>query len=491
MARDVTLTLEPGQTLNQALKGDYIYCKYADRPVIVALGEGPVAMESGDKYRPRPFDSFTVENRDKTRPLTVVLTVGQGDFNRQIVQGELTTKTGIYRADGTFQQDTRFDIDLFLGITDDTREEYAEGDLVRERDNALSGNSSDDLIYRRGLIYHFEGGSSSNSYTLTTVDPVTLAVIDTIFVSEAPGELSTLGVRKAFYDPASDVFYITRGINDQCFVTALSFLQFTTGGAEQYLFEYDMNERLGGVFINGNDIAGYFYKGLFNAQHQSTDVIYRLTLQGELIDSVSAPDTVHFYQGTEGTTRTGDPDHGLAYRSISGSANRVMIFNFETRQFVAYADPISAQVVGNASPGVYSPLLGALLVQDSSLGLKAIAPRDYVIGGFATTGTEGVRLVQQVSYPNLAGSQLQNLEAGRYLMTGPLLKTLLANYVITKFGQTLGEDYLDHVFRLVLPNGGEFRSGSTSFLGAEIPDDFEAVIPGRFQLTIDNDLPRG
>jgi hypothetical protein len=68
-------------------------------------------MEAGDKYRTgRSFKEFEIENNDPLNPVVIVLTIGEGDYNRQIVQGNISITPGITRADGTFGADTRIEL---------------------------------------------------------------------------------------------------------------------------------------------------------------------------------------------------------------------------------------------------------------------------------------------------------------------------------------------------------------------------------------------
>lgn len=109
---DIKQRLAPGQEMPISVSGDYIFLKFADRDISVVItdGEGaqkPVVMAVGDKYRPGPFKQFLVRNTDDKRPAQIIMTVGQGDYNRQILAGEISVTPGVTRSDGTRAADSR------------------------------------------------------------------------------------------------------------------------------------------------------------------------------------------------------------------------------------------------------------------------------------------------------------------------------------------------------------------------------------------------
>ena len=123
---DIRRRLLPGQSETIDTPGDYIYIKTADRPVRVIISQGTgsgssIIMQAGDKHRPGPFAQFTIENPDRQRPAQVVLVVGQGDFNRQIVQGEVVVDPRIKTADGSYVADQRET--HYVSVTMDYRRE--------------------------------------------------------------------------------------------------------------------------------------------------------------------------------------------------------------------------------------------------------------------------------------------------------------------------------------------------------------------------------
>lgn len=127
-------TLAPGELIQIRTAGDYIYCKFSDRPVRVMVDSEPVEMMTGDHWRPAGgFENFEVENRDPENPVAVVFTVGRGDYSRQIIQGEVTISPGIRGADGAFVDDTRSTLALRVAFGNIVAQEIYAGDVLGER----------------------------------------------------------------------------------------------------------------------------------------------------------------------------------------------------------------------------------------------------------------------------------------------------------------------------------------------------------------------
>src|SRR5690554_437705 len=123
--QDITKRLQPGQSQPVQVGGDFIFLKFADRPIVVIINGGEssgsrVIMEAGDKYRPGAFQSFEIENTDNDNPAQLVMTVGRGDYNRQIVQGEIKSVISLRKADGTLVDDSRAWIEKAVVFRPDT-----------------------------------------------------------------------------------------------------------------------------------------------------------------------------------------------------------------------------------------------------------------------------------------------------------------------------------------------------------------------------------
>lgn len=134
--QDIRKRLAPGGAQPINVSGDYIYMKFADRPVNVIInggrsGQTRVTMEAGDKYRPGPFGQFEIENPDTERPAQIIITVGEGDYNRQYVKGEIQAEPILRNADGTTKPDTRFTLEMDLYPSRLSVISYQQFDLIQ------------------------------------------------------------------------------------------------------------------------------------------------------------------------------------------------------------------------------------------------------------------------------------------------------------------------------------------------------------------------
>ena len=81
--------------------GDFVYVRSAPKPIRVIIDGQPIVMEAGEKRRiPRSevgqlgFDSFEVDNLSDS-PQSVTLVVGEGDYEKLIVSGQLNVSAYI------------------------------------------------------------------------------------------------------------------------------------------------------------------------------------------------------------------------------------------------------------------------------------------------------------------------------------------------------------------------------------------------------------
>ncbi len=113
--QDVKLRLAPGETKEIQRPGRFIFCKFSDRQVSLIMDQARIEMEAGDKHVSADrFSSFQVQNLDQEREAYLIFVVGDGDFDRMIVQGEISIEPILRNADGTTKPDTRFTLEIDL-----------------------------------------------------------------------------------------------------------------------------------------------------------------------------------------------------------------------------------------------------------------------------------------------------------------------------------------------------------------------------------------
>lgn len=112
--QDYRLIIPANATLPMQVVGDFVYCKQADRPVYVQVDGKTIEMEAGDKHKPaKKFNGIEIENKTDN-PVQVVFVIGVGDYNRQIIQGEVSVTPGIRNSAGDFLEDTREEFSYLL-----------------------------------------------------------------------------------------------------------------------------------------------------------------------------------------------------------------------------------------------------------------------------------------------------------------------------------------------------------------------------------------
>ncbi len=134
MSRDINRVLLPGEEQTVQAWGDFVYCKVATLPVHVAMDSQIVEMQAGDKLRERErFKAFRIENRSPDTVVYVTLVVGEGDYNSQIIRGEVAVQPKLLTEDGSLREDSRYWLSLFVrhepGYTPVT---YNYMDLVKD-----------------------------------------------------------------------------------------------------------------------------------------------------------------------------------------------------------------------------------------------------------------------------------------------------------------------------------------------------------------------
>ena len=132
---DHSITVAPGSEFPVQAAGDFVFCKFADRDIRVIIQNSPRTMRAGSKWRPAGgFEAgdVIVQNPDTVNPVAVVLTIGVGDFDDQIIHGEVTVNPGIRGRDGVFIDDTRSTVRLSAAFGNIKPREYLQGQQIAE-----------------------------------------------------------------------------------------------------------------------------------------------------------------------------------------------------------------------------------------------------------------------------------------------------------------------------------------------------------------------
>lgn len=499
--QDYRKLIPAGSTLSMSgVGGDYIYLKFADRPIDVIVnggrsGQSRVTMEPGDKYRPGAFDGMEIENPDQQNPAQVVFTIGEGDYNRQIVQGQIDVVPRIRTADGTTRNDNRHEISF--GIVPRYPAEpiiTAAGTAIKQvkppigefggiGDNLLQSFNDGllNVVWRIGSSVYQRQIFDENLNLIAEDDPNLFesAINSVIFVPAFGG---ALWVRNN--DATHSVYYVDAQNNKQALVsvdfetTMLSVVP--EGFAVIFDLRYDTTARASGRFIEIYDLEGNFVREI---------------KQADVFD----------YQGLPGNVQ----------KAIYNPINQTWSLGFANTDYLAVYNANFTERLRNESN------LSAFATVDSAtasnVGLFVVF-EDYLLGRVKRTGTEleqGMTLLQldekvepfeanvyftseinplvRIDAPGNSTVKTADVELENFnrttIVKGETIKAALELY----YRRKVTGNYLDHVYAAVLPSGQYapptiIQSNSGTLAADGFEDNIRVVFPGRVILTVDNDI---
>jgi hypothetical protein len=468
--QDYTKRLSAGGIQPVNIAGDYIFCKAADRPFSVIMDGSRTTMAAGDKYRPGAFKEFEIENTDPENPIFIVLTIGQGDYNRQIVQGEIMVEPGLRRADGTFAADTRYSLEIDLSPSNLTVTSYLEGDTILNK-AADSSNSQPRMINAGpdGSIVTFRytyTGANVSGIAFDFRNKETLDVLETYTHNDVISVDDVCfwpGVGLVFLD--NDGLYIITAAGAVTLIKSFSTPGSSTINSIAYDFvtgkllvyrRYQSPGLYAGIFFVDRDLTHTFTE-LFRANNrirvdqESGQYVFMLFSQLIFIDRVT-------------------------FEQIS-VANHPINY-YETGGFISGIETVAR---GNAS----DTTLHKVATFDFTTKPEFIAVRP---GCGLKTALIKPGAVPQVSADITAISYLNGIE-----LSGELIKAALEFY----FRRKVEAGYLDHIYSIDFGrdgNGNTFKpinTGNQTFDRANVADSFITLLPGKITMTIDNELTLG
>lgn len=474
---DHTITVGPGAEFPVQADGEFVFCKFADRDIRVIIGNSPRTMRAGSKWRPAGgfgAGDVIVQNLDPVNPVAVVLTIGVGDFDDQIIHGEVTVNPGIRNAAGVFVDDTRRDIDLFFSVHKAKPAEYYMGQFIQlgeayiskitplpGRDASLAVNNSENEIYllphgggleildwpegrsfgtcgvRDGRIWVLQGGATAGVFFLESLDPWTFETVSRVQVVGVTLPSPYAETTNVAWDPVSGHFFV--------------WAQFGIGVGAEY--------RLLKIAPNGAVVA-------------SVET-----------DSVSVDDTIVVYQGVVHLLRG-----GIQSSTLDVYSGNLVALSYEDRTLLAAVD---TDLGGH--PGGLDDSGRWMLIQSGVNGPYGwIVLDDYTVSMTGSaSGCDGAVISDFETAPTDARVVVRRDESGRWVASGQVLKALLDFY----FGRLfVADDYLSHIYavRFERANGvinHVVSTGGKPFSLAGVVDDFQNVpFPQRVVITASRDL---
>lgn len=481
--QDIQKRLLPGQSQPVQVGGDFIFLKFADRPIVVIINGGEssgsrVIMEAGDKYRPGAFQSFEIENTDKDNPAQLVMTVGRGDYNRQIVQGEIMVEPGLRKADGSFVSDTRHEIVIDLYPSKLELTTYAQGEAVaigsaqpgaitdvsdvwlflgdQDETWVATGTGSSYLYIERfskygqylgRLDYSATGFVSAAAFVKPPGEPVLY-----LDAGVAPIQVKRLNDKQTVYTMAANIYRSVAYIPERD-----QYLAHHTGtnGLAWLDRSFQVVETFSGAFPgrDWDDISLGYDAAKERILVGELGNLHILNMDGSLIETVPAP------------TGTGAGFPGY----IKG------LFTRDGQNLVIQAERAIAQT--------YVPALVALYDYTTKPEFISRRPGCGLLG----SPFEADQL-PQIKADITATGYYEGV-----VIEGEIIKAALEYH----FRKEAPADYLDHVYKFSASrqkNGAPFQTqyaGNQTFDRANIADSFGVLLPGRMTITIDNALTMG
>jgi hypothetical protein len=490
--QDYPKRLDAGSVQNMNVPGDYIYCKSADRAFTVILDGKRTGMEAGDKMRPGSFTQFEIQNDDEVLPLAVILNIGVGDFNRQIIKGEITSVPGVIRADGSFNQDTRRDISMTINpVYKYPGEEISVGDV--EASNLLITGA--ELQYAdmkclklyQGIPYIRVGGNSVARNGLYSVLPlaggfvkesVTAGTFNTdnddlfAFCDEVPGGFLFDWVatnrrnRIRYYDPQTT-----------------SYVEVVNSSFDIDDFDYDPQTKQLFVFsTDGSTCKVYDVDGVIFTLSKTLDLSYLIANSNYIHHAIFNRDTRQWTLNKNASTNQ------LDFPSTT-----------VTDEFFNLIQVYQLNITGTGIAGGYSNfwvLDGGSFYgwerSDGTVNQLAANFSQLTLRGFAAPVSCDVTLIDPSydSFTTTANVTLTDSQ-GQTAVAGEVIKAALELF----YRARIGEDYLDSVFAVTFfrPLSGAVMqtigSKGSTLARQGIEDDFNVYFPSRIDLTVDATLP--
>lgn len=486
---DKLVYLQPGQKgLPVRAAGDFVFLKSAEREVRVIIDGQPVVMRSGDKRRVNrsepgrlAFDSFEVDNSSDTLPLQCVFVVGEGDYDSQIIRGEIKAVPGVRRASGEFVSDTTYRLGLSMvldaGFSPQVYEKFDQSEIeLPGVDNSpgvglsASGNLMFPIRWDGGLTRMFYGEYSDDGVFL---GEFTLA-------TTLGGYLGTPSLKRFTYFDGGLYFMGTTSKSAVKLVGSDSGVDVIDDDADFDLRDLSYDAKAGVLYRVVREL------GVENFLLQSFDVddSYALLESVDLVGLVGfRPDGMHV-------------ENGICTVFSSLGAGPLAQFRIEDKHILFNE---AGWFTGGESALVS---VGKWWVTgDNGRGFVRAAAEDFTVStrGYSRIAKDSAQVLrifkQSLTDANLSFADVKYTATseGR-ILSGEVVRAALELY----FGKEVGDSYLDHVFEftahsgvspVIIPELLTTKVVGESFAAAGIPDDFKVHDPGWLELVIDKDLP--
>jgi len=462
-------TVEPGAEFPVMAGGDFVFCNFAAHDIRVIIQDSPRTMRAGSKWRPAGgfvAGDLIVKNPDPVNPVAVVLTIGTGDFDDQIIRGEVTVNPGIRGRDGVFIDDTRSTVRLSAAFGNITPREYTAGQLIGETNMDARGldktNAPTVLDDGRVLVCDYDGDNwhVNNDFPGGAWEPLPAnlghgtgqQIGPEIWVPEGQ-DLPVVGGRVVYrvYDAAT---YAHR----RDIVTEVPWVGIPANPNVRSLVTLP-GDRIGVLSAtSGDDVF---------ITDKAGALVKRLPVDGPNFMLVRN-NILHVCTGTMRPT-------GL------------QLFNATT--LAPVSDSEQQFPVNNTNTDAAAITRDGVLYAQFSSGaemLREYSVADVTISASGTVSAcAGSGRFKAGQVDTIAELYTQRLENGRVLASGQLLRAVLEIYA----GRYMPNDYLDYIYAVKADNLNGISprvidAGGQSFAAAGIADDAAGTFPQTIEITL-------
>jgi len=488
-AQDYSRLVPANSTVEIPVVGEFVYCKFSDGSIRVVINGKSTLMESGDERRSggtTVFRGVTLIN-DTDVAKSIIFVIGFGGFDRKIIQGEITTVTGVRKADGRFIDDSRVGLAMNINpIYGYTGEQINVGDILGS--NQITGIPGNPYQFANMRVMRFFDGYPH--LYLTRAGVTSFLKIDE--------NLNVIGtIVEGWFD--DDIRII-----DRCESVSGKYV-FKNGAFQRgdEVLYYDPVLAREKLLINvGQEISCIAVRG---------DFMYVLIDPAEIIKKYKVEDGSATLEETISISAIGQvlSQGGLsqfAYNPLSdtfiiltdGTANEpnAVVVDNQFNIMQSYSlNPENATSSGGNNNGYVFAGDAFYGFSEGSQGnpiykLSAVAS-ELTLRGFASAVSCDVSLIDPAYDSFATGADLTVArENGRVLASGELIRAALELY----YRQPLASGYMDNIYDVTIYEpfadsilesiGG--RSITLAALGIE--DNFTAYFPSRIDITIDSQL---
>ena len=474
--------------------GDFIFCSFADRPFRIIIDGQPVTVRVGDKLRPeKRFRNFQIENLDPENAMTVTLVVGEGDYNSQIIQGEVTVNSGVRGADGVWKDDTRHTITMDVFPRRATAKAYPQETAVYQGpplvDSVDYGSFSIDEL---GLMVAPMGNGFAHlvRWMRTNDGP---EPNQTVFQLRVYSRKMELIYQQVVSDPGS--IYDMAHHNGEWYLACNKNFPGNGHGLDKGLgvitrvWDNPYNVQLASVASTP--------LGLLIIDGDSN---YFLMDSDGVVTEISKPDWFNPAGSWENNLKARwDYVTNTGYFTDTSAGLKVWTGNFEFVRDIDLGDRSTGELYDGFAPlGRFYAVMGPGSVYGSEVqeGRAAI----FAFEEFTTPGQiqtikprcNGLSFLAD-SYEDtfITADVVMTPTAGGVVITGEVIRAALEQY----FGRPVADGYMDHVYRFEVAGdlvGAQAiirEGGSRSLQARSVKDDLSVTVPSQMSITIDDDLP--